>query len=42
MFGQLPSKSVVDIMLKYSDELKANHSLIQRCFKALDDRNVEP
>uniref|UniRef100_UPI000780E7E0 ISL3 family transposase n=1 Tax=Halolactibacillus sp. JCM 19043 TaxID=1460638 RepID=UPI000780E7E0 len=30
MFGQLPSKSVVDTMLEYSDELKANHDLLQR------------
>ena len=41
MFGQLPSKSVVDTMLEYSDELKANHDLLQRFFKAFDDRNYD-
>ena len=41
MFGQLPSKSVVDTMLEYSDELKANHDFLQRFFKAFDDRNYD-
>jgi transposase len=41
MFGQLPSKSVVDTMLEYSDELKANHDFLQRFFKTFDDRNYD-
>ncbi|GEM01984.1 hypothetical protein SAMN05421839_12553 [Halolactibacillus halophilus] len=41
MFGQLLSKSVVDTMLAYSDELKANHNLIQQLFKTFDGRNYD-
>ncbi|WP_231631469.1 transposase [Halolactibacillus miurensis] len=41
LFGPLPSKAVVDTMLDYSDELKANYNLLQSFYKAFDDRNFD-
>jgi len=41
MFGQLSAQSVVDYMLDYSDELQANYALLQRFYKAFNERDFE-